>query len=76
MFLSRNKKSNVYPFKPQFYYIKVGFKGVKIIYACFRDVNEKKSSSVQSSSFYETCDFASDLQNREFCSMKYSGCGL
>ena len=30
MFLSRNKKNNVYPFKPQFYYIKVGFKGVKI----------------------------------------------
>ena len=25
MFLSRNKKHNVYPFKPQFYYIKVGF---------------------------------------------------
>ena len=31
MFLSRNKKNNVYPGKPQFYYIKVGFKGVKII---------------------------------------------
>ena len=31
MFLSRNKKNNVYPRKPQFYYIKVGFKGVKII---------------------------------------------
>ena len=31
MFLSRNKKNNVYPYKPQFYYIKVGFKGVKII---------------------------------------------
>ena len=30
MFLSRCK--------PQFYYIKVGFKGVKIIEACFRDV--------------------------------------
>ena len=29
-FLSRNKKNNVYPRKPQFYYIKVGFKGVKI----------------------------------------------
>ena len=29
MFLSRNKKNNVYPCKPQFYYIKVGFKGVK-----------------------------------------------
>ena len=31
MFLSRNKKNNVYPCKPQFYRIKVGFKGVKII---------------------------------------------
>ena len=30
MFLSRNKKNNVYPLKPQFYFIKVGFKGVKI----------------------------------------------
>ena len=25
------KKNNLYPCKPQFYYIKVGFKGVKII---------------------------------------------
>ena len=31
MCLSRNKKNNAYPCKPQFYYIKVGFKGVKII---------------------------------------------
>ena len=31
MFLSRNKKNNVYPCKPQFYCIKVGFKRVKII---------------------------------------------
>ena len=31
VFLSRNKKNNVYPCKPQFYYIKVGFKGVKSI---------------------------------------------
>ena len=31
MFLSRNKKANVYSWKPQFYYIKVGFKGVKVI---------------------------------------------
>ena len=29
--LSRNKKNNVYLCKPQFYYIKVGFKGFKII---------------------------------------------
>ena len=27
MFLSRNKKNNVYPCEPQFYCIKVGFKG-------------------------------------------------
>ena len=31
MFLSRNKKNNVYFCKPQFYYIKVGFNGVKSI---------------------------------------------
>ena len=31
MFLSRNKKYDVYPCKPQFYYMKVGFMGVKII---------------------------------------------
>ena len=32
MFLSRNNKNkNVYPGKSLFYYIKVGFKGVKII---------------------------------------------
>ena len=29
--LSRNTKNNVYPCKPQFYYIKVGFTGVTII---------------------------------------------
>ena len=28
---SRNKKNNIYPCKPRFYYIKMGFKGVKII---------------------------------------------
>ena len=32
MFLSRNKKNNVYTCKPEFYYIKVGFKRVKIIH--------------------------------------------
>ena len=36
MFLSSNKKNNAFPCKPQFYYIKVGFKGVKL-YSCFRD---------------------------------------
>ena len=40
MCLSRNKKVNVYPCKPQFYYIEVGFKGVEIIYVCFRGAGE------------------------------------
>ena len=31
--LSKNKKNNVYPCKPHFYYIKVGFKGSKL-YRC------------------------------------------
>ena len=31
MFLNRNKKNNIYPCKPQFYCMKVGFVGVKII---------------------------------------------
>ena len=31
MFLSTNNKNNVYSCKPQFYYVKVRFKGVKII---------------------------------------------
>ena len=37
MFSSKNKENNIYPCKPQFYYTKVGFKGVKIIWACFRN---------------------------------------
>ena len=32
MFLNRNKKNNVYPCKPQFYYIKVGFEGGSKLY--------------------------------------------
>ena len=35
MFLSRNKKNNVYPCKPQFYYVKVGSKWLKIMQVCF-----------------------------------------
>ena len=30
MFLSRNQRNNVYPFIPQFYYIKVGLIGLKL----------------------------------------------
>ena len=44
MFSSKNKKNNVYPSKPQFYYIKVGFKGVNIIKACFLDATKTQIS--------------------------------
>ena len=49
MFLSRNNKNNVYPCKPQFYYIKMGFKGVKITYIgmfswWYRDITEQQMS--------------------------------
>ena len=35
--LEQKKENNAFLCKPQFDYIKVGFKGVKIIKACFRD---------------------------------------
>ena len=38
MLFEQNEEKKVYPHKPQFCYIKVGFKGVKIIRACFCDV--------------------------------------
>ena len=42
MFWSKNKKKYVYPCKPQFYYIKVGCKGVYITWTCFHDEMYKK----------------------------------
>ena len=45
MFLSRNKKNNVYPCKPQFYYIKVGFKGSKSYRSVFAMSYLKMSSA-------------------------------
>ena len=45
---NRKKKNNVYACKPQYYYIKVGLKGVKIIWACFRDALDSQWSKVSS----------------------------
>ena len=45
MFLSRNKKIIIIlPCKPVLLYKSIGFKGVKIIEACFRDVISSKAS--------------------------------
>ena len=38
MFQSKNKKKNVYPCKPQFYYVKVGCKEVYITWTFYHDV--------------------------------------
>ena len=34
-------RKKVYPCKPQFYYIKVGCRGVFVTWTCFRDLFEK-----------------------------------
>ena len=44
MFLSKNKKNNVYPCKPQFYYIKVGFKGSKLYRRVFVMIQGKRQA--------------------------------
>ena len=54
MFLSRNKKNNVYPCKPQFYYIKVRFKGVRIIEVCFRDVQRRTCAAEKRNIFQQS----------------------
>ena len=61
-FLSRNKKNNVYPCKPQFYYIKVGFKGVKIIQVCFRDVQLFQKDFLYANSECCICRFACKIE--------------
>ena len=46
MFLSRNKKNNVYPCKPQFYYIKVGFLFVLRFYGPVNPMGSCRARSV------------------------------
>ena len=45
-FLGRNKKNNVYPCKPQFYYIKLGLKGVNMFRHVFV-MNDKTNAIYQ-----------------------------
>ena len=64
MFLSRNKKNNIYPCKPQIYYIKVRFKGVKIIKACFRDVSEQFRKLIN---LYKRIGYSLDIRRHTAC---------
>ena len=38
--LEQKQENKVYPLKPQFFYIKVGFEGVYIARTCFPDVGK------------------------------------
>ena len=55
MFLSRNKKNNVYPCKPQFYYIKVGLKGSKLYRHVFVMNKNKVFQNVACWNFKPAC---------------------
>ena len=57
MFLIRNEKNNVYPCKPQFYYIKVGFKGVNIYRHVFMMVGDTSSWCHWKPMFYDCGSF-------------------
>ena len=46
MFLIRNKKNNVYPCKPQFYYIKVGFTGHDFVMSSHMENEQSFSPTV------------------------------
>ena len=57
MFLSRNKKNNVYPCKPQFYSIKVGFKGSEL----YRHVFEMETLPEKSPDIVYLCIYLFSL---------------
>ena len=65
MFLSRNKNIIVFPFKPQFYCIKVGFKGSKL----YRRVFVMKSNN-EEKQFWPDCVYAQT--DMDFCSSHMS----
>ena len=64
VFLSRDKKIIRYPCEPQLYYIKVGFKGIKIM-ACFRDgYHEAALLTISISIQYQRHDIARALYRK------------
>ena len=65
MFLSRNKKHNVYPCKPQFYYIKVGFKGSKLYRYVFVMSNTDGSFTVADSNSSWSLGISSDSARKQ-----------
>ena len=64
MFLSRNKKNNVYPCKPQFYYIKLGFMGGPKLY---RHVFMMQDLSSQIQFFTSVAFFLDNVNSLAIC---------
>ena len=62
MFLSRNKKNNVYPCKPQFYYIKWGLRGQNYI-GMFSCLFSDEVACVDPAVCKEVCDNPSGCSN-------------
>ena len=56
MLLSRNKKNNVYPLKPRFYYIKLGLRGSKLYRSVFVMSSEKGLDSKWKEKFFPFID--------------------
>ena len=69
MFLSRRKKNNVYPCKPQFYYKNMGFKGSKLYRRVFvvpRQLFHLSSNFLIK--FASKCMVCQDLSSQRHCS--------
>ena len=79
LFLSRNKKNNVYPCKPQFYYIKVGFTGSKLYRRVFVMVLKYLPSNICLSyvcSVWDTVWIAGTYVDFLYLSLMYSWLSL
>ena len=72
VFWAEIRKNNVYPCKPQFFYIKVGFKGVKIIQACFRDAEILRDIHI---STYQICRIQEKIEQLRFTN-EYVFCSI
>ena len=59
-------RKNVYPCKPQFYYIKVGCKGVHITRTCYHDVSPV-STAYSRLRFARVCSHVDDFNTRNKC---------
>ena len=68
MFSSKNKKNNVCPCKPQFYYIKVGFKGSKVyrhIFVMKRRIDEERQNYIGMFSWWKEGEFRNKWKQKK-----------